>query len=575
MAKEENMRNILVTQKKFDDVYEEIFEKKVLNNSLCLSEDVDIRNKFEMMFHEYYQMIEANKSEALVAQDSSAVDYYFAKGFLNIEMLFDFWMISREYIKQKGQSFADYANLLTTYSEDLYSIEPEDYIKIRIMNIIYLAAKAGDVYSINYIIYLYKTYHRKEYNQIKKFRKLTLEDVLSIGEDDGENPAPYAVSRILVMCHFLGKELLSDVSFMYFSLNKTRKIEENDFIENMLELPEGLYATCLEQADKWILEDVSQNKDEYEFADFFHEIENFVINVSMREGFSNNYINQCDKIGDKLNELLAYTLAILKYTFPDKEFEYKEVQCFSHIYKLTTMLLDMSKEYGDVVNALFGFERRTLGCCEDKESVHRLEKIAEISRPQKTAAKPINVAPVSVKEAKDTDYLSVISVLRQKLRDSEEKSKYFKLQYDLAQASLCEANELLKKYENDREELIALRNHVYNLSKEDIQDSKVDIQTMKTVISDKKIVIVGGHTNFINKLRTEFPKWKFYDANVNKINETLALDGTEKLYFFTNHMSHCVYGKYVSAVRENKIPLGYLHTVNIEAIIRQLYKELC
>ena len=53
----------------------------------------------------------------------------------------------------------------------------------------------------------------------------------------------------------------------------------------------------------------------------------------------------------------------------------------------------------------------------------------------------------------------------------------------------------------------------------------------------------------------------------------MALDGTEKVYFFTNHISHGTYGKYINLVRENKIPFGYLQTINIENVVKQIYND--
>ena len=133
---------------------------------------------------------------------------------------------------------------------------------------------------------------------------------------------------------------------------------------------------------------------------------------------------------------------------------------------------------------------------------------------------------------------------------------------------------MLKKFENDRTELIALRNHMYQIAEEDVVGEIENVDEMKAYIADKNIVIVGGHTNWINKLKRDFPNWKFFDANISRVNEAMVLDGTEQLYFFTNHLSHGTYGIYISIVRENKIPFGYLHSVNIDAMIRQIYNDM-
>ena len=132
----------------------------------------------------------------------------------------------------------------------------------------------------------------------------------------------------------------------------------------------------------------------------------------------------------------------------------------------------------------------------------------------------------------------------------------------------------LENYKNDREELIALRNHLYRLSDADLESAKESLDEMKTFISGRKIAIIGVHTNWINKLKKEFPQWKFLDANISRLNEATVLNGMERLYFFTNYLSHGTYGIYISKVREKNIPFGYLHSVNMDAVIRQIYEDL-
>lgn len=46
----------------------------------------------------------------------------------------------------------------------------------------------------------------------------------------------------------------------------------------------------------------------------------------------------------------------------------------------------------------------------------------------------------------------------------------------------------------------------------------------------------------------------------------------QKIYRF-DHISHGTYEKFIALVREQNIPFGYLHTINKEALIRQIYKE--
>lgn len=40
-------------------------------------------------------------------------------------------------------------------------------------------------------------------------------------------------------------------------------------------------------------------------------------------------------------------------------------------------------------------------------------------------------------------------------------------------------------------------------------------------------------------------------------------------------MNHISYVKFIAAVRERKIPFGYLGSVNIETVVKQIYEDLC
>lgn len=43
---------------------------------------------------------------------------------------------------------------------------------------------------------------------------------------------------------------------------------------------------------------------------------------------------------------------------------------------------------------------------------------------------------------------------------------------------------------------------------------------------------------------------------------------------FTDTLSHSVYNTFIQQVREEQIPLGYIHGVNIEANVKQMWDEL-
>lgn len=140
--------------------------------------------------------------------------------------------------------------------------------------------------------------------------------------------------------------------------------------------------------------------------------------------------------------------------------------------------------------------------------------------------------------------------------------------------SLSDAQETIAQNENYIEELIALRNYVYGLSQEAPPITEDKLEDMKCSIAEKSVIIIGGHINWINKLKKEFPSWRYLDANISRANDSKLVEGADMVYFFTNHLSHGTYGKFVKLVRENRIPFGYMHSVNMESLVRQVFEDL-
>lgn len=118
-----------------------------------------------------------------------------------------------------------------------------------------------------------------------------------------------------------------------------------------------------------------------------------------------------------------------------------------------------------------------------------------------------------------------------------------------------------KKYQNDREELIALKEFAYRLEQEVPEIPEAGLEEMKAAIADKAFVIVGGHVNWVNKLKTEFPKWSYVLPSAYKTVDASSLENKDMIFFFTDHISHVAYGNVIGIARERKIPFSYLHGV--------------
>ncbi len=132
----------------------------------------------------------------------------------------------------------------------------------------------------------------------------------------------------------------------------------------------------------------------------------------------------------------------------------------------------------------------------------------------------------------------------------------------------------MQYYNAERDELIALREYAYNSEHEDDIVEEDKLPDMEKAIADKKVVIIGGHINWQNKLKQIFPKWFFVHTDAYKTVNAGMLESREKVYFFTDYINHISYKKFIAIVRERNIPFGYIGNHNINNVISQIYQEM-
>ena len=97
---------------------------------------------------------------------------------------------------------------------------------------------------------------------------------------------------------------------------------------------------------------------------------------------------------------------------------------------------------------------------------------------------------------------------------------------------------------------------------------------MEEFIQEKKIVIIGGHPNWVNKLRQKFPGWTFLSPKTSGSVDAKLVQNADMVYFFTDTISHSTYGRFIRIVREQQVPFGYIHGINLEANIAQIYEDM-
>ena len=167
-----------------------------------------------------------------------------------------------------------------------------------------------------------------------------------------------------------------------------------------------------------------------------------------------------------------------------------------------------------------------------------------------------------------------INVLRTKLHKKEMDYNHVKSMYTAQKKKIEEKTSLLETYKSEHEELIALRNHVYNYTEGDIQISPESIDEMKGFLLKQRIVLIGGHVNWTKKLRQIFPDWVYIDPDTSGGLSDNIVVNADRVYFYTNYIKHTTYYRVINIIREKNISFGYIHSVNIDSVIKQIYDDL-
>lgn len=514
-----------------------------------------------------------NRESGKVAPDTIGADYFFIEGFITAEMEWEFPLIEKDFLLHCYSKLQEF-EVQTWYGGNyVQDTSPKEAARKRVFTYIYNGAKSGDEYCVALIKYLYKIYHKKEYNQLKRFRKITVPEIMSLAEDETGAPTYESMGRIMGMCTFMGIEMEDKCSILYLLLEKHRKewLEEAEEYYDDDFFDQDRFDQCVEQIEQWHKE--AEKNDIRERYTTYWEEDAFIEKCLNHFGYPNDYVYRCVVRPRGTRVQLARTLEILKKLQPDKEFTFEDVQHYAQLYGLVEAITDISECFEEEMYHFFGED------IESKETpLFTAENVtgrAATKEPVKVNRKvATNVAPVSMGEAKAEDYLAEIADLRKRLNAQEQDNRHLRELNRSVKAAQEENEKMLADYQNEREELIALREFAYRSTKEYEELTENTVADMKKAISDKNIAIIGGHINWINKLSKQFPNWMFVHPDSYKTVDGKMLNGKERVYFFTDYMNHISYTKFVTAVRERNIPFGYLHSRNIENMIQQVYEDL-
>ena len=152
--------------------------------------------------------------------DTYGCERFFVDFFINDEMREDFPLIARDFYVH------EFANIPTYQDVEYFDIEsggdwPELMFNRFTLGLMMNAVNSGSDYTRALLLYLHKTYYKKEYGTLKKFSKMSLSELLALAKPEERRHLYYAnLSRVLCIAPMYGIKFDVECNVVYGILNE-------------------------------------------------------------------------------------------------------------------------------------------------------------------------------------------------------------------------------------------------------------------------------------------------------------------------------------------------------------------
>lgn len=445
-----------------------------------------------------------------------------------------------------------------------------------ILNLMLNAAQNGSSFSKTFLINIYKTYFKAEYKQLKRFSKISTTEILSLVDEypDWDDCMKLSlISTFLTMSELMGITIDDDCCYLYHYIKRALSddIKNNEHIIEMLEISDELISEAIDWCDNNI------NFDEYNGFPYVlkrssHKIlsknEHFLGSTNKYYGFGYDYPYAIFPFSTKN---FYDTAQILKSLYPNKELSIEEIESNMTLLHSSKATLYLSENLSILIDGMLGLNNELSNSPMLYNDSIVPKPIANNKPEQKSTINHIDKFEV-------TDESSIIDELektRSEMHNLEVKYNNLQFMYK-HKLNQEKQNEILTEKINDiNSELVHLRNHLYEITETDIQNTdSIDIDFYKKQLSTKRITIIGGHTNWTNKLKHIFPAWNYIYLKAADNIDFSIINNSDFVYFFTDCLKHSTYYKAIGILRNNQTPYNYIHSVNINSNILQIYNDL-
>lgn len=177
-------------------------------------------------------------------------------------------------------------------------------------------------------------------------------------------------------------------------------------------------------------------------------------------------------------------------------------------------------------------------------------------------------------QEKEAELLKKKREFEKRKREFEDRTEYLEKSNQTVNIAYEKVKKDLDEQENlhvkEREELIALRNFVYQTSGTPLEPDEEEQNYEKTIEDwrEQPVVVIGGHSNWQKKIRNIFPKWKYVSAGQSTFPEQILMD-RKYIICCTEVLSHSVYYKVIANKQENQA-LIYTRGINVEKFLMEI-----
>lgn len=505
-----------------------------------------------------------------IVPDRMYCDIIFIRAFINESMKNDFPFIAREFINHECNNLPIYRDL--TYGDDMPQCSNVfDFWNRTIVHSMYQGSKNGSEYCLLLMKKLFKTYYSKLYKSFKRFNSFSLSEILSLSEiENNKSQNINIISVILCMSQLYGIKLSDDCDVLYLIMEEKYKEQNRKINNEQYELPEGLFEASRKKViDLFGDDQIEIVKQKFKFEKFTH-------NTLRYYGYPEGFVFYNMRLEQNIISELAKVLAILEQTYPSKEITKHDLLIYSNVFDAINAFVGSTDNVYHHIMNVFGFLKDTKG--SDVRFVTD-ESILLNGKDEKKEG-TIEENNIDKSDSDNVEYmyedmLSELQSLRNKLHIAEQEYRNLRAEFLEVKGAKEELTAVYKENEDYRQELSALRSHLYRLTEyEDSTYTELDIRSMIEQLKEKKVTIIGGRVRWVQKMKDLFPSWKFISPNISVTNDARWISNSEYVYFYTDTLSHSVYNVFIQQVRAQQIPFGYIHGINMDINVKQLWDEI-